>query len=344
MVKPEWCRALGNPLRISDAMIRGLIPKGWGVSVRLSPQEKTRIVRLWSAEPPSGDLSGVGEPLGLFVEEPLCRTYDYADLRTLFDAFVERIPDGGRCLDLAAGTKAASEMLRTAANRRGIQIDITTIDLGEPLVARSNDSELGVDFIGHTPPSLPEKSFHAVISVFGFERLQPKLAIPWLRNILVPGGVVNCLAMSRESTMVGECCEYLRTFDLIIRPWWSDLWGTLDLASRLEVARRSQLAIEQLEVEAKGPSILNAHQRTIRRFSTLAETAPDEINATWRQQTAQAELLRARMACAADFRVIRQFVRELDLNYFIDECVVPFQLNGWPFGWHWEATRPDSRP
>lgn len=141
--------------------------------------------------------------------------------------------------------------------------------------------------------------------------------------------------------MVGECREYLRTFDAFVRSWWSDTYGQTGEGGPTDFTRRTQLAVEQLEAETRGPAILEAHRRTIRRISELALSTLEGIPAIWRRQMAQADLLRARIVCAADFRDARMFVRELDLHYFYDECVVPFQLNGWPFGWHWDATRPD---
>lgn len=292
----------------------------------------SRIVPLW----PMPDVTGRRLP-GLFPVPPLSDTFEHHELCRLFEEFISALPGGGYCLDLAVGTSAATMALQAAGSRRGVVLEVDTIDVCEPIAEEHIPSANAGRVL---PPAVPRRTYNGVLSVFGFEVLEPTLALSWLRQILAPGGIVSCLSLALEAPMVGECLDCIRVFDTVLRPWWSETRGKLSPTNRADLEERTLRAIEQLKLETHRKPIRDAFSRVMRQLNQIAANDPNERTEKWRRLDRHAELLRARMARAVDAGTIRQFVRDLECTGgFQDVCVIPFELYGWLFGWNWTAVR-----
>jgi hypothetical protein len=282
------------------------------------------------------DVTGRRLP-GLFPVPPLSDTFEHHELCRLFEEFLSELPGGGYCLDLAVGTSAATRALRAAGSRRGVVLEVDMIDVCEPISEEPIPSANAGRVL---PPAVPRRTYDGVLSVFGFEVLEPTLALPWLRQILAPGGVVSCLSLALEAPMVRECLDYIRVFDTVLPPWWAETRGEHSSMNGAEVEEGTLRAIELLKRETHRKPIRDAFSCVMQQLNKIAADDPNERTENWRRLHRHTELLRARMARAVDAGTIRQFVRDLECTGgFQDVCVIPFELYGWLFGWNWTAVR-----
>lgn len=281
-----------------------------------APPPSSKFVQLWPFTAEGGT------PVGLFAHPPLCQSYEHAELKAWFDELVSHLSTPARVLDLAAGTQAATEALRSTAQCRERPLVVETVNVGEPPL--SADRPCPVLAAGH---------FQGVVSIFGLERLNRLAVLPWLRQILAPGGVVSALILATESPMVRDCLDYIRVFDAVVAPWWQH---------HRSVENSLATVVEQLDRETHRTSIREEFAVRIKQLSDWTTTTETGAIDAWDQLQHHVERWRARLACTMDAGSVRQFVREAHFAGLGDACVVPFELRGALFGWHWTAERHAS--
>ena len=145
-------------------------------------------------------------------------------LQTLWQNFLDHIPNESKVLDLACGNGAVSVRLLKAAQTAGKSINLSAVDLADidPDNFVNTKGLTGqISFRGKVDiTDLPYESlaFEAAVSQFGFEYAEKSRACTELLRILKPGGAFQLLLHHKNSALVAPNVAQIEEIDRLLAP------------------------------------------------------------------------------------------------------------------------------